>query len=422
MNHDIIESFTSLVRERGIDKDILASAVEEIFGMMVRKKYGLEAKFEIVLNMDKGDIEIYLEKTVVEEVTDPITQISLADAKKKSEDNLEIGEDFVEIIPIETFGRKLVYLAKQGFIQKLRELEREIIYKEYSEMIGEIVVGEVYQIRNNDILILHNRNELLLPRAEQIIKEKYKKGDTIRGVVKEVRKGIGGLNVIVSRAENKFMARLFEIEIPEVYDGIIEIKDIARDPGERAKVSVISHDDRIDAVGACVGMKGVRIHSIVRELYNENIDVINYTADKATYITRALTPAKIKEITIQEDPPKATILVSNDQASLAIGRSGQNVRLASKLTGFDITIVREQEEYDVDLEEFQAELGIEILERLLEAEYKTAKDILESEISEITQKTEIEEEKVIQIYEIIKKGYEEAESEDESNNNFKKSE
>lgn len=419
MNNGITESFSYLVRERGIDKDILANAVEDIFGMMVQKKYGLTAKYEIVLNMDKGDIEIYLEKNIVEVVEDPITQITLNDALKKSGEELEIGDDYVEIIPIESFGRKLVSLAKQSFTQKIKELERDIIYNEYSQMIGEIVVGEVYQIRNNnDILILHNKNELLLPRPEQILKEKYKKGDTIRGVLKEVKKGVGGLNVIISRSDNKFMARLFEIEIPEVYDGIIEIKDIARDPGERAKVSVISHDDRIDAVGACVGMKGVRIHSIVRELNNENIDVINYTTDKSQYILRSLAPAKIKEITLDEENNHATILVTNDQASLAIGRSGQNVRLASKLTGFDISINREQEEYDIDLEEFQTELGVEILERLLESDFKTARDVLDSNVEEINSKTGIETEKLIEIYEIIKKGYEEAEPEDEQNNDF----
>lgn len=333
--------------------------------------------------MDKGDIEIYLEKEIVSEVITPETQIDVETARAKSGEELSVGEDYVEIIPIENFGRKLVALAKQNFIQRIKEIERDVQYNEYSQMIGEIVVGEVYQIRYNDIIISHNKNELLLPRGEQIVKEKYKKGDTVRGVVKEVRKGTGGLSVIISRSDNQFMARLFEIEIPEVYDGIIEIKGIARDPGERAKVAVISHNDRIDAVGACVGMKGVRIHSIVRELCNENIDVVNYSADISQYIVRALAPAKIKEITVDQENKRASILVAEDQASLAIGRGGQNVRLATKLTGYEIAVIREEEEYDVDLEEYQTELGVEILERLLEADYKSAKDVLEANIDDI---------------------------------------
>ncbi|MEK7819192.1 MAG: transcription termination factor NusA [Bacteroidota bacterium] len=415
MNHDIVESFTYLVRERGIDKDILLNSVEDIFGMMVKKKYGNDSKYEIVVNMDKGDIEIYLEKEIVSEVITPETQIDVETARAKSGEELSVGEDYVEIIPIENFGRKLVALAKQNFIQRIKEIERDVQYNEYSQMIGEIVVGEVYQIRYNDIIISHNKNELLLPRGEQIVKEKYKKGDTVRGVVKEVRKGTGGLSVIISRSDNQFMARLFEIEIPEVYDGIIEIKGIARDPGERAKVAVISHNDRIDAVGACVGMKGVRIHSIVRELCNENIDVVNYSADISQYIVRALAPAKIKEITVDQENKRASILVAEDQASLAIGRGGQNVRLATKLTGYEIAVIREEEEYDVDLEEYQTELGVEILERLLEADYKSAKDVLEANIDDICKKTEIEKEKVEQIIEIIRKGYEEAENEVDEN-------
>ncbi|MEX2088215.1 MAG: transcription termination factor NusA, partial [Bacteroidota bacterium] len=277
MNHEIVESFAQMVREKGIDKDILVGIVEDIFGMMVRKKYGPNAKFEVVVNMDKGDIEIYLEREVVEEVIDPVAQISVKEARQKSGEDLEVGEDYVEIIPLVSFGRRLVVSAKQNLNQRIKEIEREAIYNEYSTALGEIVVGEIYQIRKGkgEILVIHNKNELILPRNEQIYKERYKKGDTIRAVVKEVRKGAGNPVVIISRTDPHFLMRLFEIEIPEIYDGIIEIKAIAREPGDRAKVAVLSHDDRIDAVGACVGMKGVRIHAIVRELNNENIDVIN---------------------------------------------------------------------------------------------------------------------------------------------------
>ncbi|HUI64236.1 MAG TPA: transcription termination factor NusA, partial [Bacteroidota bacterium] len=293
MNSEIVESFAQMVREKGIDKDILTGIVEDVFSMMVRKKYGQDAKFDVVVNMDKGDIEIFLEREVVETVENPVTQIDVQTAREISGEELGVGEDFVEVIPLVNFGRRLVVSAKQNLNQRIKEIERESIYNEYSNAIGDIVVGEIYQIRRNEILINHNRNELLLPKNEQIFKERYKKGDTIRAVVKEVRKNAGNPVVIVSRADPKFLSKLFELEIPEIYDGIIEIKQIAREPGERAKVAVESHDDRIDAVGACVGMKGVRIHTIVRELNNENIDVINFSDQPLVFIQRALAPAKL---------------------------------------------------------------------------------------------------------------------------------
>ena len=294
MNSEIVESFSQMVREKGIDKDILTGIVEDVFSMMVRKKYGQDAKFDVVVNMDKGDIEIFYEREVVDVVENPITQVDKETAKEITGEDLGVGEDCVEVVPLASFGRRLVVSAKQNLNQRIKEIEREIIYNEYSNTIGDIVVGEIYQIRRNEILINHNRNELVLPKSEQIFKERYKKGDTIRAVIKEVRKNSGTPVVVVSRADPKFLAKLFEMEIPEIYDGIIEIKTIAREPGERAKVAVESHDDRIDAVGACVGMKGVRIHTIVRELNNENIDVINFTDDPHVFIQRALAPAKLK--------------------------------------------------------------------------------------------------------------------------------
>ena len=248
MNTEIVESFSQMVREKGIDKDILAGVVEDVFSMMVRKRYGQEAKFEVVVNMDKGDIEIFLEREVVEVVEDPNRQIGLSTARELSGEELEIGEEYVEVIPLVTFGRRLVISAKQNLNQRIKEIERDLVYNEYSNAVGDIVVGEIYQIRRNEILINHNRNELVLPKSEQIPKERYKKGETIRAVVKEVRKNSGNPAVIVSRADTRFLAKLFELEIPEIYDGIIEIKSIAREPGERAKVAVESHDDRIDAV------------------------------------------------------------------------------------------------------------------------------------------------------------------------------
>ena len=317
MNYDIVESFAQMVREKGIDRDVLGGILEEIFGLLVKKKYGEEAKFDVVVNMDRGDIEIFLEREIVDVVEDPNLQISIDEVNKKgNEDELEVGEDFVEKIELASLGRRLVVLAKQSLNQKIRELEKEIIYNEYNELLGEIVVGDIYQIRKNDILVNHNKNELVLPRNEQIPFEKYKKGETIRAIVKEVRKGNSGPVIVISRSDNMFLRRLFEIEIPEIYDGIIEIKSIAREPGERAKIAVESQDARIDAVGACVGMKGVRIHAIVRELNNENIDVVSYSDDPIIFIQKSLAPAKLKKIELDEDEKKAVVTADSDQVSL----------------------------------------------------------------------------------------------------------
>ena len=413
MNHEIVESFSGLVREKSIDKDILAGIVEDIFGMMVRKKYGPDAKFDVVVNMDKGDIEIYLERAVVEAVEDPNTQIDVETARKLSGEELEVGEEYVEIIPLIQFGRRLITTAKQNFTQRIKEIEKELIYSEYTNSNGEIVVGEVYQIRNNDLLIMHNKNELLLPRSEQIPKERFKKGDTVRGVVKEVRKNTSGPMVIISRTDPRFLERLFELEIPEVYDGIIEIKSIAREPGERAKVAVESSDDRIDAVGACVGMKGVRIHAIVRELNNENIDVINYTDDPQAFISRALAPAKLKEIKLDKENKKAIVTVAEDQVSMAIGKGGQNIRLARKLSGYEIQLVKEGSEYDIDLVEFKSELGEAVYAKFVEAGYETAKEVIDADLSDLSEEIGLEEEKMKELVDLIKKEYEEAEVDDD---------
>jgi N utilization substance protein A len=297
-----------MVREKSLDKDVLAGIIEEIFGLMVKKKYGPEAKYDVVVNMDKGDIEIFLERVIVDNVEDPSTQISIDEVNEKGNvDELEVGEDFVEKLELATFGRRLINLARQSLNQKIREIEKDLVYNEYGEMVGEIVVGDIYQVRRNDVLVNHNKNELLLPRNEQIPREKYRKGDTIRAIVKEVKKTPNGPLIIISRGDNTFLRRLFEIEIPEIYDGVIEIKGIAREPGERAKVAVESQDSRIDAVGACVGMKGVRIHAIVRELNNENIDVINYSDDPIVFIQRCLAPAKLKQIEIDDENKKCTV-------------------------------------------------------------------------------------------------------------------
>lgn len=415
MNREIVESFADMVKMKGIDKDVLAGILEDVFGLLVRKKYGEEARCDVVVNMDRGDIEIYLERQIVDEVTDPGTQISLDEVNRKgNDDELEVGEDYVEKIELASLGRRLIILAKQSLNQKIREIEKDIVYNEYKELVGEIVVGDIYQIRKNDILINHNKNELVLPRDEQIPYEKYKKGETIRGIIKEVKKTGSGPQIIVSRADNTFLRRLFEIEIPEIYDGIIEIKGIAREPGERAKIAVESQDARIDAVGACVGMKGVRIHAIVRELNNENIDVINYTDDPTLYIQRSLAPAKIKQIEVDEEAKKATVTADSDQVSLIVGRNGVNIRLAMKLTGFEVDVLREEkafEEYDEDIEliDLKEELGENVYETLINNRYDTALEVLTAGAEKLMEIEGFDEEKANSIIEIIKAQFEEEE-------------
>ncbi|MBK7104122.1 MAG: transcription termination factor NusA [Ignavibacteriae bacterium] len=415
MNSSIVESFSYMVREKGLDKDVLGGIIEDVFGVLVKKQYGQEAKFEVVVNMDKGDIEIFLEREIVEEVNDPNTEISIDEVNAKgNEDELEVGEDFIEKIDLSAFGRRHINLARQNLNQRIREIEKEIVYKEYSEMIGEIVVGDIYQVRKNDILVNHNKNELILPRSEQILREKYRKGDTIRAVIKEIKKTPNGPIIVISRADNLFLKRLFEIEIPEIYDGIIEIKDIAREPGERAKVSVVSHDARIDAVGACVGMKGVRIHAIVRELSNENIDVINYSDDPIIYIQRAIAPAKIKQLELDEDEKSCTVTADSDQVSLLVGRNGVNIRLAIKLTGYEIEIIREEKHFDeyeddIELVSLREELGSDIVDLLINNRFDTAVEVLSAGVDKLKEIEELDEAKAKEIIEIIKSQFEEEE-------------
>ena len=413
MNRDIVESFSDMVKIKGLDKDVLAGILEDVFGILIRKKYGEEAKFDVVVNVDRGDIEIFLEREIVEEVEDADTQISIDEVNSKgNEDELEVGEDFVEKIELSSLGRRLITLAKQSLNQKIREIEKEIVYSEYKELLGEIVVGDIYQLRKSDILVNHNKNELLLPRSEQIPFERYKKGETIRAIVKDVTKGNSGPVIIISRADNMFLQRLFEIEIPEIYDGIIDIKAIAREPGERAKIAVESQDARIDAVGACVGMKGVRIHAIVRELNNENIDVINYSDDPIYFIQRALAPAKIKEIELDEDEKKAVITADSDQVSIIVGRNGVNIRLAMKLTGYEIEILREEkpfEDYDEDIEliDLKEELSEEVYDILINNRYDTALEVLTAGQEKLTEIEQFDEKKATEIIELIKSQFEE---------------
>ncbi len=416
----IIEAFAEMAKEKNIDRDLLQGIVEETLSMLVRKKYGQEANFEIIVNMDKGDVEIYLMRTIVEDVEDPILEVSLEEAVERGEeDHYDIGDEFIEEITLDNisdnFGRRLITLAAQNLNQRIREIEKDNLYNEYIGKVGEIIVGEIYQVRRNNILILHNKVEMILPREEQIPNEPYRfrKNQSIKTILKEVRRtgASGQPEIILSRSSEEFLERLFEIEIPEIYDGIIQIKAIARDPGERSKVAVTSFDDRVDPVGACVGMKGIRIHSIVRELNNENIDLIEHSDNMMVYIARSLSPAKIKEITISEDTRSATVIVPDDQVSLAIGKNGQNVRLASKLTGFSITLVKEGGE-DIDLEEFSEELGEELLETLIENGIETAREFLEAEPERLLELEGMTKDLLLEIRKIILTEFDEDESDE----------
>lgn len=419
MNYDITDSFSQMVREKGIDKDILAGIIEDIFSMMVRKKFGPDAQFEVIVNMEKGHIEIYLEREIVEKVEDPNTQIDIKTVRRKTDEPLEVGEEYVELIELDKFDRRLVVSAKQSLNQRIKEIEKEITFSEYSKMVGEIVVGDIYQTRRHEILVIHNKKELIMPKSEQIPKERYKKGDTIRAIITEVRRtATGNPQIIISRASPLFLHRLFELEIPEIpeaYGGVIEIKGIVREPGERAKVAVESHDDRVDAVGACVGMKGTRIHSIVRELNNENIDVINFSSDPLVFITRALSPAKLKDIKIDKANNIANVYVDIDQIPMLIGKNGQNIRLASKLTRFEIKVKKVGGMYDIDLSEFQEELediqpGAYTL--FAEAGFSSALEIIEAYDDKKIEFDDLAPDTLKRIVEMLREGLEEAEEEE----------
>lgn len=402
----IIQSFAEIAKDKGIDKELLLSILEDVFRTMIRKKYESDEAFEVIINADRGDIQILHIREVVpaEELTDPVTEISLEDALKHDPD-LELYDEYAQELAITDFGRRAVTMARQQLAQRIREIEKDNVFEEYSDRIGEIVLGDVYQVRNNkDILVNHNGVELLLPKSEQIYKDRYRKGDTIRAVVVEVKRQGGNPTVIISRTSSLFLERLFENEIPEVFDGIIELKRIAREPGDRSKVAVISHDERVDPVGACVGMKGIRIHAVVRELQNENIDVINFTPDKVEFIKRALQPAQVMKVELSEDERRASVLVPADEVSKAIGKGGVNIRLASKLAECEIDVFREvEEEDDIDLAEFEVDFGAETIELLHNIGCDSARAVLDLDEDELVRRTEgkISREEAERIIDII---------------------
>ncbi|MEP0545787.1 MAG: transcription termination factor NusA [Rhodothermales bacterium] len=394
----LVSAFAEIAREKDVDRDTLQLILEDVFRAMIRKRYGADDSFEIIFNPDNGDIQILHIQEVVDnmDVEDPVTQIEERDALQ-IEDDYEVGDEVASNIQIEDFGRRTIQMALQTFRQRIRDIEKENIYKEYSELVGEIVVGEVYQMRRREVLVLHNKTELLLPRNEQIYKDRYRKGDMLRAIVHEVHRETGNSpQVIISRTAPIFIERLFELEVPEIYDGIVEIKKIEREPGDRAKVAVVSYDDRVDPVGACVGVKGSRIHAVVRELSNENIDVIPWTDDKIEFIKRSLAPAKPVAVELNDDldPPRARVTVPSEEVSLAIGRGGQNIRLASRITGYEIDVYRDikEDEEDVEIDEFSDVMPADVIRRLKDIGCDTAKAVLELSEDELARRSGLEKE------------------------------
>ncbi len=406
----LIESFSQFKEFKNIDRATMMSILEDVFKSMLRKKHGTDDNIEVIVNIDKGDLEIYRTREIVEdgEVEDDFVQISLSDALKIDPD-VELGEDIVDNMKLEDFGRRAVLAARQNLQSRILELEKDTIYRKYKDRVGEIITGEVYQVWKKEALILDDEgNELILPKTEQIPSDYFRKGDSVRSAILRVESINGNPKIILSRTSPIFLERLFEQEVPEVFDGLITIKNIVREPGERAKVAVESYDDRIDPVGACVGMKGSRIHGIVRELKNENIDVINFTNNPTLYITRALSPAKITSIDLDEENKRASVYMKPDQVSLAIGKGGHNIRLAGRLTGFEIDVYRDSDdvEEDVDLDEFSDEIDEWIIEELKNIGCDTAKSVLELSVEDLVKRTDLEEETVNEVVRILTSEFE----------------
>ncbi|MDB5156816.1 MAG: nusA [Mucilaginibacter sp.] len=409
-NINLIDSFQEFKDFKNIDRPTMMSVLEDVFRSMIRKKYGTDENCDVIVNTDNGDLEIWRTRVVMEDgfSEDDDLEIELAEAKLLDAD-LEVGDDYVELITLESFGRRAILAARQTLVSKILELEKDEIFKKYKDRVGEIVTGEVYQVWKKETLVLDDEgNELLLPKTEQIPADYFKKGDSVKAIVYKVDMLNSNPKIIISRTAPEFLQRLFELEVPEIFDGLITIKKIVREPGERAKVAVESYDDRIDPVGACVGMKGSRIHGIVRELKNENIDVINFTNNIQLYIQRALSPAKITSIKLDDEKKTAAVYLKPDQVSLAIGRGGHNIKLAGKLTGYEIDVYREADEHDedVDIEEFSDEIESWILDEFKRIGLDTAKSVLALTVGELVKRTDLEEETVKEVLSILQAEFE----------------
>jgi N utilization substance protein A len=408
----LIESFAEFAKSKNVDRPTMIRILEDVFRAMIRKKFETDENFDVTINADKGDLEILRIREIVEDNSEDIwdfDKISLTDARK-IEPDFEVGEDVYEKIELEEFGRRAVMMARQTLIQKIKDLEKDLLFNQYEELVGEIISAEVYQILGRETLLIDGEgNELILPKGEQISKDRFRKGDSVRAIVHKVEMVNGNPRIILSRTSPIFLERLFENEVPEVFDGLITIRKIVREPGERAKVAVESYDDRIDPVGACVGMKGSRIHAIVRELQNENIDVINYTDNLDLYVSRALSPAKVSSLVVDKENKRISVYLKPDQVSMAIGKGGFNIRLASRLVGFEIDVFRELNDYeeeDVDLEEFGDEIDNWVIDELKKTGLDTAKSVLSLTKEDLLRRTELEEETIDEIFRILKQEFE----------------
>lgn len=404
---NLVETFSEFKAGKNIDRPTMVRVLEDVFRTLIRKKFGSDENFDVIVNTTSGDLELWRVREIVPdgEVTDERSHISISEASAIDED-YEIGEECYEQLHLEDFGRRAIMAARQTLISRIMELEKDEIYKRYSDRIGEIVLGEVHQILKREILILDDAtgNELVLPRNEMIKGDFFRKGDMVRAVIKSVEMRNNNPTIIVSRTDSQFLAKLLEQEVPEVEDGLITIKKIVRLPGERAKVAVESYDDRIDPVGACVGMKGSRIHGIVRELRNENIDIVNFTNNQILFIQRALTPAKVSSIELDIENMRASVFLKADQVSLAIGKGGSNIKLASKLTGFEIDVYRDSDEPetdDVELDEFTDEIETWVIDALKAIGCDTARSVLNLSTDELVRRTDLEQETVEEVRKIL---------------------
>ena len=409
-NQDLSSSFQEFKEFKNIDRETLMHILEEVFRSALAKHFGSEDNFDIIVNIDKGDLEIFRNRTIVDDgnVNDPMREIALSDALK-IEDDFEVGEELSEPVPMTEFGRREILSIRQNLVGKIQDYEKSLVFQKYKEKVGEIIVGEVYQPWNKEILVLDDEKiELVLPKSEQIPSDRYRKGDTVRAVVLKVEMKNNNPVIILSRTSPIFLERLLEAEVPEIYDGLITIRNIVRQPGERAKIAVESYDDRIDPVGSCVGVKGGRIHGIVRELRNENIDVLNYSPRPDLMIQRALSPAKVSSIKINEEEKKAEVFMQPDQVSLAIGKGGYNIKLASKLVGYEIEVYRDSDEDydDVALQEFNDEIEQWVIDELVKIGCDTAKSVLALPKEELITRTDLEEETIDHVLEVLRAEFE----------------
>ncbi len=410
---NLVDVFSDFKTGKNIDRPTMVRVLEDVFRTLIKKKYGTDENFDVIVNTNTGDLEIWRVREVVPdgEVTNELAQVSVTEAHAIDE-SVDIGDECYERLSIDDFGRRAIMAARQTLVSRIMELEKDEIYRKYSEMVGIVVVGEVNQIMKKEILVLDDAtgNEIVLPRLEMIKGDYFRKGDVVKGIIKKVEMVNNAPVIMLSRTDPGFLAKLLEAEVPEIEDGVIEIKNIVRLPGERAKVAVESHDERIDPVGACVGMKGSRIHGIVRELRNENIDIINYTTNIPLFIQRSLTPAKISNIELDHERKRASVYLDADQVSLAIGKAGSNIKLATKLTGFEIDVYRNQAEYeidDVDLEEFGDAIEPWVIEALKNVGCDTARQVLELSAEELVRRTDLEEETVKDVLRILADEFEE---------------